>query len=450
MPKAKRNPSSSDNQQIVDMILEFLNEVGVAGLTASLPRDRGQLSVWNYHVSDWTQDGSRVKQPIVMIDDVARRFFSLRESVYAILTKEKLKKGSIAISEKSVKAVLEQCVARFVWHSERGAGMQPQESVAKFLKEALLSQPRSHTVLVPVYGLHVNEPVEFRGSRYSRPVDCPEYVDRTSKIFDGVELGMADARGAELNSGFDVIVRVECKARFVDDAIHGAKEKVSRDLAVLRYSAYRAFREPPHLSVPGVVSWERKQHNLSTVAFDDRDQGVIQIAAFSTGATVPLNLKSWNESRWSSAVLTVHDISLSNDKSVASSLLDALTWLGRSTVQEDDATKLLFQITALESLLPLDGKDEKTHQVSLQTTVLGGMAGSSRSDTYELIKRAYGVRSAVVHGSRMTTSKYEPERVSRLLDRIVDFLLFDEKGKGLLGLSVDDFRMELMTKLFEQ
>lgn len=450
MAKEKGSQGLSPDQEIENKVLEFLRETSVSVLTATHPIDSRKMTAWNFYINEWKEGDDERQQTIVMIDEIAQRFFRLTDTVFALYTKRKLNKGDIPISEKNVATVLEQCVARYVWHNVHKGIHGAEQTVKTVLAKALLSQPKLHVVLVPVHGLSTRDLVEFRGCRYSRPAECPEYVERMSKILDGTELGIADAGSEELNNGFHVIVRVECEARFINDAIHGAKERVSRDLAILRYSAYREFQGPPHLASPGVINWERHSPTLSTIAFDDRNQGVIQIAAFSVGVAAPLNLQVWSKSKWSGALAVAHDISIKSEKSVASSLLDSLTWLGRSTVQEDDATRLLFQITALESLLPLDGKDEKTHQVSLQTTVLGGMAGSSRRDTYELIKRAYGVRSAVVHGSRMTTSKYEPDRIQRLLDRIVDFLLFNEEGKEMLSLSGDAFRLKLMEKLFER
>lgn len=449
MAKAKGSPGVSVDQQIEDLILDFLNNTPVQNLTSHFPINIEDVKHWYFSVHEWMVGDAVCQQSIGMVDEVARSFFMLVETVYMLSTKRDMKKGDLPISRKNVEAFMEGCVARYIWHSPNKTNTEAEDFVRTEIRGALLSPPRPHTVLVPVYGLFTNCPVEFRGVLYSRPKECSEYVNRMSKILDRNSLSIADAESDELNSGFDVIARVECRARFLDDAVHGAKEKVSRDLAILRYSAYREFRAASHLASPSVIKRERKPARLSTIVFDDQDSGTTQIAGFSISAEAPLNLQVWSDSKWSAAIASATTLSQAQGDSVAACLLDALTWLGRSTVQEDDATRLLFQITALEALLPVDGKEEKVHQISLQTTVLGGMTGLDRRDIYNLIRRAYTVRSEVVHGSRMTTSKYEPGRIGMLLDRIIDFLLFDEAGVGLLALSTDDFRNVLMEKVFE-
>lgn len=448
MAKSKKTGNASIDQQIISRILAFLHDTSVEEMTGVLPNETTATLPFLVSIRSWKEGTSIRQQAVVMYGDVAKRFSSLSDSVYALATKRDMRMGNVPISEKNVETVLEECLARYIRHSVTQLDIGVDNIVRTVLEEAILSEPRQHTVLVPIYGLYTDRAVEFRGVRYSLPSDCPEYVSRMTKSSKENMLGIAPT-DAELNSGFDVIAKVECRARFLDDAVHGAKEKVSRDLAILRYSAYREFRAASHLASPSVIRRERKPATLSTIAFDDQGKGTTQLAGFTISVETPLNLQEWGRSKWSAAIASAITVSQAQGDSVAACLLDALTWLGRSTVQEDDATRLLFQITALESLLPVDGKEEKVHQISLHTTVLGGMAGLDRRDTYDLLRRAYTVRSEVVHGSRMTTSKYEPDRIGMLLDRIIDFMLFNESGVKLLALTTGEFRNVLMEILFE-
>ena len=452
---AKRNGSASISlkQQVENKIVEFLRSTSPEELNADFPDDTDGYTDLFSTTYEWQEGDEDRIQSILMLNETAVGYFNLIGSVYALMTKSKPKQKSysgVLISENSLKEVLKSCIARFVWYSINPGTTDSDKLIKEVLSETLFSTPRPFVLLMPVYGLYTDGAVLFRNGQYSRPKECTDYVERIKRLKKHADIGLPDPESVHLNSGSHVVVQVECRARFQEEAMDIGMGLISNDLAVLRYGSSREFRGGSHLTCPGIIDLKAERPSIATMVFDEQGKGTTYPWGHRRPGMLSLSLEAWSTSKWAEAISSADMISETDNQTVASNVLDAMTWLGRAVDITDEATRLLFQVTALESLLPLDGKDEKVHQVSLLTTVLGEFAGYPRKETYELIKRAYSVRSEVVHGSRMTTSKYEPDRIQRLLDRIMDFLLFNEEGKEMLSLSGDAFRLELMEKLFEK
>ncbi|MBK9181757.1 MAG: hypothetical protein IPM83_01285 [Ignavibacteria bacterium] len=453
MAKGNGSASNSLHQQIEIKIVDFLRSTSPEELNAEFPDNTDGVTAWYYTNHEWKVGDEDRSQWLLMLDETAVRFFQLTEFVFEQMTKSKPNEKSnsgVLISENSVTEVLISCIARFAWHSINIGITDTNQFVRRFLNETLFSTPRPFVLLMPVYGLTTESAVLFRNGQYSRPKELTEYVERLKRLKKHADIGLPDPESEDMNSGRDVVVRVVCLARFQEEAMDIGMRLISNDLAILRYGSTRQYRGGLHLASPGITNLTKERPSIATMVFDGQGKGNTYPGGYKRQGMSPLKLQAWTSSKWAEAVSTADKISEAKKQTVATKFLDAMTWLGRAVDITDEATRLLFQVTALEALLPLDGKEEKVHQVSLLTTVLGEFAGYPRKETYELIKRAYSVRSEIVHGSRMTTSKYEPDRIQRLLDRIMDFLLFNEQGKEMLSLSGDAFRLKLMEKLFEK
>lgn len=446
MAKAGDQNPNTMRGAVQSCIVDFLNELAVLQAGHSANRSLNEAKHWHFSLHEWQHEGKGVSQDIVLIDDEAIAFFTLREEVHGVVSKGKLQYE--LITEKIVEKVIGECVARSKWHLKRNDAVSSAAITKTVLDATLFAPQRAFTVCLPVFGCYVDSPITYGKVRFERPAHNPAYLEFES-INDGAfENADSDSQRTREDLGEKVIAVHGCKARFVAEAILIAEREVSNDLQVVYYSAMRTYHGAAPLRVPSLINRSREQPLLSVVAYDQQNRGVVRPAAFAIGRETPINLDEWSQSRWCQRLETIRKHSDSVKNSVATDLLGALSWLGRSLSEEQNATRLLFQITALEQLLPIQSKEERLHQVSLLATVLGGIVGYDRQYVYNLVRRAYDVRSAVVHGSRMASSMYEPDRVGRLLDQIVDYLVFDEEGVAVLNKTPDEWRVELMNRLF--
>ena len=446
MFRHKNRKTDNIEQQVQECVVRFLGQASVPELQAVFPSDRAGITQWHFSIHKLNIDGREFDQGIRMINEVALGFFGVIENVCEILSKGK--SGHYLIPDKTVQAAIGECAARRVWHSRNNDATPLDEIVRDALSATLFADQRLFTVSFPVYGLWIDEQVGFREVKYERPDRSTKYIVLVSKF----EPPNAESHKSDLTAvqsdGFDVIATVQCDARFADEAIIIAEQVVSRDLAIIFYCAVRDYHGAAHLRVPSLKNKPRIQPSFSVVAYDENERGLVRPAGFTIGTESPLNMPQWVSSKWYGMLTAVNQVSKEQLNSVAAKLLDALSWLGRSLAEDQNSTRLLYQITALEHLLPIDGKDEKVHQVTMLTTILGGIVGFDKKRVYHMIKRAYNVRSEVVHGSRMTTSNYEPERIGRLLDRIVDYLLFSDDHISILQMTPAAWRQDLMSELF--
>ena len=446
MSRHKNRNTHAIEQQVQECVEQFLGQASVPELQANFPTDRVGVAHWHFSFHKLYIDDKEFDQGIGLINDVAHRFFNVVENVCEILSKGKSE--HYLVPDKIVLAAISECVARRVWHSWNNNAASLDEIVRSALSATLFAAKRSFTVSLPVYGLWIDEQVDYREVKYERPDRSSKYKELVSKFEPPNGESDESDLAEEQSAGFDVISTVRCDARFADEAILIAEQVVSRDLAIIFYCAARDYHGAPHLRVPSLKNKPRIQPSFSVVAYDQDDRGQIRPAGFTIGTESPLHMPQWVGSKWYGMLTTVDQISKEQQSSVAAKLLDALSWLGRSLSEDQNSTRLLYQITALEHLLPIEKKDEKVLQVTMLTTILGGIVGFDKNRAYRLVKRAYNLRSEVVHGSRMTTSNYEPDRIERLLNRIVDYLLFNDEGMTKLSMKPSDWHEELMSSLF--
>ncbi|MEN9281537.1 MAG: Apea-like [Bacteroidota bacterium] len=433
-------------RQVQECVEHFLGRATVPELQAGFPTDRVGITHWHFSIHKLYIDDKEFDQGIGLINEVALGFFGVIENVCEILSKGKSE--HYLIPDKIVQAAIGECVARRLWHSWNNDAAPLDEIVRSALSATLFAEQRSFTVSLPVYGLWIDEQVGFREVRYERPDRSMKYRELVSKYDPPNNESHESDLAVGQSDGFDVIATLQCDARFVDEAILSAEQVVSRDLAIIFYCAMRDYHGAPHLRVPSLKNESRIPPTFSVVAYDQNERGLVRPAGFTIGTETPLHMPQWVSSKWYGMLTTVNQISKEQQSSVAAKLLDALSWLGRSLSEDENSTRLLYQITALEHLLPIEGKDEKVLQVTMLTTMLAGIVGFDKKRAYRMVRRAYTVRSEVVHGSRMTTSNYEPERIGRLLDQIVDYLLFHDEGMTKLSMRPSDWHGELMSSLF--
>lgn len=437
---AKSSKSSHTNDPILLLIINFLTSTPEADFQRAFPEDHSNLTAWYYFKHNWIEDGSDVWQSVTMLNETAQRYFNLLEVIFEMLTK---RKRGTQLPEKVVTSVLNECVARYIHASTNDSLHAADSLVTNIINTTLLASPHPFQVVVPVYGILVDSPTEFRGIRYSRPKDCPEYVDRMSRLIGITIDDPDDPNGNELNDGSFALAFVKCEARFDGEALNIANRLVSRDLSILKYAIYRESQSGYRWSVPGITNWKKFAGRLSTIVISSRGTSTTHVAGFSGVDSDPVVLTEWKRSKWFRALEYLVSQSEQSDRRMAHQVIDALAWLGRSTSEDDDTSRLLYQITALETLLPIDGKEEKAQQVRLLTSLLGGMAGMNKQRTFDLVQRAYTTRSEIVHGSTISISTFEPDRMERVLNKIVDHLLFTSAGKQILLSEPSQFKKEL-------
>lgn len=81
-------------------------------------------------------------------------------------------------------------------------------------------------------------------------------------------------------------------------------------------------------------------------------------------------------------------------------------------------TKIVSYITALECLFTTS-QSELSHRVSERVALLIGKSKTDKTETYKLLKKAYDVRSKIVHGSILKGENEDLKEVSTGLDSIL-------------------------------
>lgn len=87
--------------------------------------------------------------------------------------------------------------------------------------------------------------------------------------------------------------------------------------------------------------------------------------------------------------------------------------------------KIVMYCTALECFFTT-GRGEITHKIAERVAVHLGTSKESKINLFKLIKKAYGVRSTLVHGSLLKENKDELEAITIQLDEILRSLIIEE------------------------
>lgn len=104
--------------------------------------------------------------------------------------------------------------------------------------------------------------------------------------------------------------------------------------------------------------------------------------------------------------------------------------------------KIISYCTALESLFTT-GKSEVNHKIAERVAVLLGTNAEDKMKLYQLVKRAYDVRSTVIHGSSLKGKNEHLIEISQGLDAVLRLLIngkheiFSKKDKEIDGFFVD-------------
>lgn len=108
--------------------------------------------------------------------------------------------------------------------------------------------------------------------------------------------------------------------------------------------------------------------------------------------------------------------------------------------------KIFAYCSALECLFT-SGNSEVNHKIAERVAVILGSSKEERQQLYNTIKKAYGIRSTVVHGSSFKNPNDYLVELSVQLDGILRRLL--SNNHEFLGISEDKFEIYFTDKLFD-
>ncbi|CEG30042.1 HEPN domain-containing protein [Peribacillus simplex] len=106
--------------------------------------------------------------------------------------------------------------------------------------------------------------------------------------------------------------------------------------------------------------------------------------------------------------------------------------------------KIVLYCTALECLFSTS-KSEITHKISERVAVLLGTSTEERKELSKFIKKAYGYRSTIIHGSNLSGSEDRLVEVSTRLDNILrQLILGNHEVFSKTNEDIDDYFLDLL------
>lgn len=107
--------------------------------------------------------------------------------------------------------------------------------------------------------------------------------------------------------------------------------------------------------------------------------------------------------------------------------------------------KIFNYCTALECLFTTDNT-EVSHKISERVAMLLGKNNGQKQDYFQLIKKAYGIRSKLTHGQAINLSDSDLVEVSQSLDKIMRRILTEHKD--FVGFSRKELEHYFMDLIF--
>lgn len=147
------------------------------------------------------------------------------------------------------------------------------------------------------------------------------------------------------------------------------------------------------------------------------------------------------------AGLLSRSLSKKHAKSYASDVYQAILWASRSHDETDSNTRLIFLVAALEAVIPAESKSEIAFRVSILSALLLKKAGRDPSDTSARVRRAYELRSKLVHGGNVTVPHVIVDQLSHIVEDIIKLQLESEDVESLLRSKPKDYYNELQNRL---
>ena len=120
-----------------------------------------------------------------------------------------------------------------------------------------------------------------------------------------------------------------------------------------------------------------------------------------------------------SVKLKIEQVFEATPGSVAERVKRGLGWLARARQVSDQAERVLYFSTSIETLLTLEDKDAKvTDNIARNESIILSDNIDTRSENYGIILNCYEVRSRIIHGGSRNVSRRE----ARLIQEVAELL----------------------------
>ena len=144
---------------------------------------------------------------------------------------------------------------------------------------------------------------------------------------------------------------------------------------------------------------------------------------------------------------------LSGDRDEATNrLLDSLRWFGDASFEESGGVQIVKWIAALERLTATERLDRGiTHRFSTRVALLAsGLGGGHLERAYRHARKAYDLRSEVMHGSRSQDDGHLLVNAGPVHDLTREAILGALAVHHLLGSAIGYARTANLTRFYEQ
>jgi len=336
-----------------------------------------------------------------IVTEMSMVTFGRRVGVMGDACKELLKTAERICAKKELEPIASQEVVTdllFTWAARRfvGTELPPfMECLSAYLQEKV----KLHGVWIPVAGLSVQSPFEI-GKVQIGPL--PEkWFDNLCRIADGAKAdgkrkaamvrNIREHQG-RLQGSAAVIARVEAEPQRAQEL---AFDWAAQSLAVLRIYS-------PGVMSPGAISWVAPYGSHSrqeVLSFTMEDDDSFRMSSGSSTPVLPWVVDNSLLQQLGQVGLGVlHGILVKKNRSrYEEDLLNAVLIYSRCASQIDQGDKLLYAIRALESFL-LQSESEPIQQtVGDRVAYAIGTPGQHRQAIAKNFKKAYALRSRLVH-----------------------------------------------------
>ncbi len=316
------------------------------------------------------------------------------------------------------------------------------------IKQKLCGKPLPFRFLVPVKNLSVTGEVRFDDTCILPPAYLAQSVQASKPLLQCFEPShnyLTD--DTTVNCAF-VDVRVD--ARSVIEAVDKAKRAATELYLLLRfclvlskvYSANRYTDLSQYIDTMILP--------LVQLGESDLDIRSIRLPLMLSNREPVVSLSQDDcDFPIVKAGLLSRSLSKKSAKSYASDVYQAILWASRSHDETDSNTRLIFLVAALEAVVPTESKSEIAFRVSILSALLLKKAGRDPSDTAARIRRAYELRSRVVHGGNVTVPHVIVDQLSHIVEDIIKLQLETEDVEILLRSKAEDYLRMLHARLWD-
>lgn len=343
--------------------------------------------------------------------------------------------GEVADKEDLSSAALDAALRAAVFQvvdlsGERGGERRDRVRSAAEELESFVGRPARDFVLgIEVRGFDVDTiPFDFGRVRFERMSDVDARIIGKPSSATAAESAQASPGGSEEASNDHDAVLGSIKIRARDrEAAERLGERVVRETV----ECLNHFLANVHPVSSALYVLTERTGASSFVRFIWDSDG--EDSSYRHAPSPDLYSIDTVRERQGLALERVQDLLKSESRNeVEELLLQGVRWGGRALAAHTAEDSIAFAFTALECVLVPSGKDDIVQRLALRVGWLASEDASVRDDVSRRTKRAYDVRSRIVHDGRIEVGVSERDWVMGVMLCVINELLTSPDIEGLV------------------